>query len=141
MDSVCVAHRAGDMCSHRRSVATVCLRGSGHQIKRCVPGNGFSPRFMQTVRSTQVRLNCLRGMLLFPLSEFVFSVGYPVVTLGFGFKSYISYKLRIRKQHEVQKENDFYFQLLRQALPADRQHGKRVPYGCYFRQWRLMGGR
>ncbi|XP_048860661.1 macoilin-2 [Brienomyrus brachyistius] len=48
-------------------------------------------------------------------------IGYPVVTLGFGFKSYMSYKLRLRKQREVQKENDFYMQLLQQALPPGQQ--------------------
>lgn len=49
------------------------------------------------------------------------SIGYPVVTLGFGFKSYVSYKMRLRKQKEVQKENEFYMQLLQQALPPDQQ--------------------
>ncbi|KAJ7989011.1 hypothetical protein DPEC_G00315120 [Dallia pectoralis] len=48
-------------------------------------------------------------------------IGYPVVTLGFGFKSYVSYKMRLRKQKEVQKENDFYMQLLQQALPPEQQ--------------------
>uniref|UniRef100_UPI0037E7AA75 macoilin-1 isoform X2 n=1 Tax=Semicossyphus pulcher TaxID=241346 RepID=UPI0037E7AA75 len=48
-------------------------------------------------------------------------IGYPVVTLGFGFKSYVSYKIRLRKQKEVQKENDFYMQLLQQALPPEQQ--------------------
>lgn len=50
-----------------------------------------------------------------------FSIGYPVVTLGFGFKSYVSYKMRLRKQKEVQKENEFYMQLLQQALPPEQQ--------------------
>ncbi|XP_061838392.2 macoilin-1 isoform X1 [Nerophis lumbriciformis] len=48
-------------------------------------------------------------------------IGYPVVTLGFGFKSYVSYKMRLRKQKEVQKENDFYMELLQQALPPEQQ--------------------
>ncbi|XP_037329661.2 macoilin-1 [Pungitius pungitius] len=48
-------------------------------------------------------------------------IGYPVVTLGFGFKSYVSYKMRLRKQKEVQKENEFYMQLLMQALPPEQQ--------------------
>ncbi|KAF5893197.1 macoilin-1 [Clarias magur] len=48
-------------------------------------------------------------------------IGYPVVTLGFGFKSYVSYKMRLRKQKEVQKENEFYMQLLQQALPLEQQ--------------------
>lgn len=51
----------------------------------------------------------------------VLSIGYPVVTLGFGFKSYVSYKMRLRKQKEVQKENEFYMQLLQQALPPEQQ--------------------
>uniref|UniRef100_A0A8C9L142 Macoilin n=1 Tax=Pavo cristatus TaxID=9049 RepID=A0A8C9L142_PAVCR len=48
-------------------------------------------------------------------------IGYPVVSLGFGFKSYVSYKMRLRKQKEVQKENEFYMQLLQQALPPEQQ--------------------
>lgn len=47
------------------------------------------------------------------------SIGYPVVTLGFGFKSYVGYRIRQRKQKEVAKENEFYMQLLQQALPKD----------------------
>lgn len=46
-------------------------------------------------------------------------IGYPMVTLGFGFKSYIGYRIRQRKQREVAKENEFYMQLLQQALPQD----------------------
>ncbi|XP_023223077.1 macoilin-1-like isoform X2 [Centruroides sculpturatus] len=46
-------------------------------------------------------------------------IGYPVVTLGFGFKSYIGYRMRLRKQKEVAKENEFYIQLLQLALPAE----------------------
>ncbi|XP_059472046.1 macoilin isoform X2 [Neocloeon triangulifer] len=46
-------------------------------------------------------------------------IGYPVVTLGFGFKSYVGYRMRQRKQREVSKENDFYLQLLQQALPVE----------------------
>lgn len=48
-----------------------------------------------------------------------FSIGYPVVTLGFGFKSYVGYRMRQRKQREVSKENEFYMQLLQQALPQE----------------------
>ncbi|XP_072313296.1 macoilin-2 isoform X2 [Eucyclogobius newberryi] len=53
-------------------------------------------------------------------------IGYPVVTLGFGFKSYVSYKMRLRKQKEVQKENEFYMQLLQQALPPEQQMHQRL---------------
>jgi len=84
---------------------------------------------------------------------FIFSIGYPVVTLGFGFKSYVGYRMRQvgvshwfmsstrmwifynilqhdirnnicalqRKQKDVAKENDFYLQLLQQALPLEQQ--------------------
>ncbi|KAF7266565.1 macoilin-1 [Rhynchophorus ferrugineus] len=46
-------------------------------------------------------------------------IGYPVVTLGFGFKSYVGYRMRQRKQHYVAKENQFYMQLMQQALPVE----------------------
>jgi hypothetical protein len=46
-------------------------------------------------------------------------IGYPVVTLAFGFKSYISYRMRLRKQKEVAKQNDFFVELLHQALPKE----------------------
>lgn len=42
-----------------------------------------------------------------------------MVTLGFGFKSYVGYRIRQRKQREVAKDNDFYMQLLQEALPKD----------------------
>lgn len=46
-------------------------------------------------------------------------IGYPVVTLGFGFKSYIGFRMRQRKQRDVAKENEFYLQLMQQALPLE----------------------
>lgn len=48
-------------------------------------------------------------------------IGYPVVTLGFGFKSYVGFRMRQRKQRDVAKENEFYMQLLQQALPVESQ--------------------
>jgi len=48
-------------------------------------------------------------------------IGYPVVTLGFGFKTYLAYKWRLRKQREVRKTNDSYTQLINQALPIEVQ--------------------
>ncbi|XP_075237641.1 macoilin [Lycorma delicatula] len=48
-------------------------------------------------------------------------IGYPVVTLGFGFKSYVGFRMRQRKQRDVAKENEFYMQLLQQALPLEQQ--------------------
>merc|ERR1712025_323684 len=44
-------------------------------------------------------------------------IGYPVVTLGFGFKSYVGYRMKQRRQKEIQKENETYYSLLREALP------------------------
>lgn len=44
-----------------------------------------------------------------------------MVTLGFGFKSYLSYKYRLKKQKEIQKSNDFYSQLINKALPLELQ--------------------
>lgn len=46
-------------------------------------------------------------------------IGYPVVTLGFGFKSFIGFRMRKRKQRDVAKENEFYMQLMQQALPVE----------------------
>uniref|UniRef100_A0A182MYH0 Uncharacterized protein n=1 Tax=Anopheles dirus TaxID=7168 RepID=A0A182MYH0_9DIPT len=53
------------------------------------------------------------------IAEQIGSIGYPVVTLGFGFKSYVGYRIRQRKQREVAKDNDFYMQLLQEALPKE----------------------
>ncbi|CAF4222391.1 unnamed protein product [Rotaria sp. Silwood2] len=48
-------------------------------------------------------------------------IGYPMVTLGFGFKTYLAYKWRLRKQREVRKINESYVQLVNQALPIEVQ--------------------
>ncbi|CAF1129201.1 unnamed protein product [Adineta ricciae] len=48
-------------------------------------------------------------------------IGYPMVTLGFGFKTYLAYKWRLRKQREVRKVNESYIQLINQALPIEVQ--------------------
>ncbi|XP_053611216.1 macoilin-2 isoform X3 [Plodia interpunctella] len=44
-------------------------------------------------------------------------VGYPAVSLGFGVKSYVGHRLRLRRQRQVRAENEFYFQLMRDAIP------------------------
>lgn len=44
-------------------------------------------------------------------------VGYPVVNLGFGAKALIAHRLRQRRQRHVRAMNEFYFQLMRDALP------------------------
>jgi hypothetical protein len=49
------------------------------------------------------------------------SIGYPMVTLGFGFKSYLSFKYRLKKQKEIQKKNTFYMQMIAKALPLELQ--------------------
>jgi len=36
-------------------------------------------------------------------------IGYPFVTLGFGFKKYLNYKIMLRRQKEVQAENELTF--------------------------------
>ncbi|XP_060836608.1 macoilin-1 [Rhopalosiphum padi] len=54
-------------------------------------------------------------------------IGYPVVTLCFGFKSYLSHKLRQKQQQRVSKENEFYQNLLLDALPFDRITGSIIP--------------
>jgi len=48
------------------------------------------------------------------------SIGYPVVSLGYDFKGYVVYQIRKRRQRKVQKLNDFYFQVLDEALPAGK---------------------
>jgi len=54
-------------------------------------------------------------------------IGYPVITLGFGCKTYFAYKLRLRKQKSVQKSNSFYSDLMQQSLPADQFDGTCQP--------------
>ncbi|XP_050347529.1 macoilin-1 isoform X2 [Nymphalis io] len=44
-------------------------------------------------------------------------LGYPALSLGFGVKAYVGQRLRLRRQRQVRAENEFYFQLLRDALP------------------------
>lgn len=42
-----------------------------------------------------------------------------MVSFGFGVKSYVVYRIRHRKQREIAKENEFFIQLLKLALPND----------------------
>ncbi|XP_026741907.1 macoilin-1-like [Trichoplusia ni] len=55
------------------------------------------------------------GSLCRPLAAHC--VGYPVVTLGFGAKALLAHRLRQRRQRHVRAMNEFYFQLMRDALP------------------------
>ncbi|VDK48642.1 unnamed protein product [Anisakis simplex] len=45
-------------------------------------------------------------------------IGYPVVTLGFGLKTYMSLWRFKRRQREVSRENEVYGRLLAEALPS-----------------------
>eukprot|EP00794_Sanderia_malayensis_P001467 gene1467-1622_t len=49
------------------------------------------------------------------------SIGYPMVSLGYGFKSYVGCRIKQYKQEDVSKENDFYHQLISYALPLELQ--------------------
>lgn len=42
-----------------------------------------------------------------------------MVTLGFGVKSYISYKMRLRRQRETERDNAFLYDLVDMALPEE----------------------
>jgi len=59
-------------------------------------------------------------------------IGYPVVSLGYGFKSYVGFKLKNMRQKEVIKQNTFYHQLVSYALPMEIQddtlNQKRPPH-------------
>ncbi|XP_066930416.1 macoilin-like [Clytia hemisphaerica] len=48
-------------------------------------------------------------------------IGYPVVSLGYGFKSFVGYKVKNYKKTEVSHQNDFYQQLVSYALPIEVQ--------------------
>eukprot|EP00794_Sanderia_malayensis_P000469 gene469-1113_t len=48
-------------------------------------------------------------------------IGYPMVSLGYGFKSYVGCRIKQYKQEDVSKENDFYHQLISYALPLELQ--------------------
>ena len=41
------------------------------------------------------------------------------MTLGFGFKSYVGYRMKQRRQKEIQKENETYYSLLREVIDLD----------------------
>ncbi|VVC28957.1 Hypothetical protein CINCED_3A008640 [Cinara cedri] len=53
-------------------------------------------------------------------------IGYPVVTLCFGFKSYLSLKFRLKQQQKISKENEFYQNLMLDSLPLDQITGSIV---------------
>uniref|UniRef100_A0AAZ1XB64 Transmembrane protein 57a n=1 Tax=Oreochromis aureus TaxID=47969 RepID=A0AAZ1XB64_OREAU len=144
MGPVCLAHRERSLSTHCIAVDPVCVHRSCHTIQR---SEELSRRPVSALCCSLVNIslfcflqqfsmfsskkknhdflhfsnNCTKYRLLSLFSPLPTSIGYPVVTLGFGFKSYVSYKMRLRKQKEVQKENEFYMQLLQQALPPEQQ--------------------
>lgn len=115
---------------------SVCVHWGGHTVQRseelsCRPVSTFCCSLVIIIQGQKQKSQycwiriCVSTNIQ---SWFCFppSIGYPVVTLGFGFKSYVSYKMRLRKQKEVQKENEFYMQLLQQALPPEQQMLQRL---------------
>lgn len=46
-----------------------------------------------------------------------YSVGFPLVSLGFAVKSFLGTKLKQRTKNEVGKQNDLLFSILWDALP------------------------
>uniref|UniRef100_A0A915B5N4 Macoilin n=1 Tax=Parascaris univalens TaxID=6257 RepID=A0A915B5N4_PARUN len=54
-------------------------------------------------------------------------IGYPVVTLGFGLKTYMSLWRFKRRQREVSRENEVYGRLLVEALPSIYEGPKVYP--------------
>ena len=54
------------------------------------------------------------------------SIGYPVVTLGFGVKSFISYKIRLRRQRETERDNAYLYDMVDLALPEECRQQSRL---------------
>lgn len=52
---------------------------------------------------------------------FFFSIGYPVVYLGFDATCYFTNIFKLRVQKSVQSENDFHMHLLQHSLPPGLQ--------------------
>merc|ERR1712183_426328 len=72
--------------------------------------------YVETVlRLKNLRNHSLHVKLCLPFAAHC--VGHPFVSLGLGFKSYIQYKIRIKTQKHVENENNFYYELLKGALP------------------------
>ncbi|XP_043918602.1 macoilin-like [Protopterus annectens] len=57
-------------------------------------------------------------------------IGFPVVYFGFDATCYITSIVKLKIQKEVQTENDFYVQLLQQALPTDQHIFLRYEMDC-----------
>ena len=48
------------------------------------------------------------------------------MTLGFGFKSYVGYRMKQRRQKEIQKENETYYSLLREVSDLNKNKSEHV---------------
>ena len=48
------------------------------------------------------------------------------MTLGFGFKSYVGYRMKQRRQKEIQKENETYYSLLREVSDMNNNKSEHV---------------
>lgn len=60
-------------------------------------------------------------LCLSPPFVFTFSIGYPVVYLGFYATCYFTNIFKLRIQKAVQSENDFHMHLLQHSLPPGLQ--------------------
>ena len=54
-------------------------------------------------------------------------IGYPFVTLGFGFKKYLNYKITLRRQKEVQAENELTFATINRLHQLEHLNGDGSP--------------
>jgi hypothetical protein len=55
-------------------------------------------------------------------------IGYPMVTIGFHIKAFISGKISQRNRLRVREKNQFYFNLVDQALPEDVRRARAAMY-------------
>lgn len=111
-------------------MVNICIYGGCSPTKRS-KANAFPSRFMQAIRCTLVSLYFISYLSLYLTAHFFlacdlisklfanilisfiilfyFSIGYPVVTLGFGFKSYVSYRIRQVILYLYNNDKNVYF--------------------------------
>ncbi|XP_050520452.1 macoilin-1 [Daktulosphaira vitifoliae] len=101
-----------------------------YQAEKCVSWPAVALLVLYIYVETSVRLNNpdhIPYKLVFCKPLAANCIGYPVITLCFGFKSYLSHKLKQKQQQRVSKENEFYQNLLLDALPIDKITGSIIP--------------
>lgn len=116
---ICCFDRQRHLLADNHSLDAVRLLGGGHTMEGQSPYAAFRPVSTvcrSLVRPTTITITDIQSNL----NVLPHSIGYPVVTLGFGFKSYVNYQMRQRKQREIAKENIFFVKLLQEALPAEQ---------------------